>query len=149
MDLTKITDPVKSMAAKKTMSQSSQGWDNSFIYLSYLPRMTACSDHLFLHCFLFSVRLPTFNNWCKWTYLQGRNRDSDMENRCVYMRDGKAGAGWTGRVALTYINCHVQNRQLVGNCWTVQRAWLGTLRWPEGQDGGGWKLQREGMHSYI
>ena len=53
MDLTNITDPVKSMAAKKIMSQSSQGWDTSFIYLPYLRRMTA--GQITFSCIVFLV----------------------------------------------------------------------------------------------
>lgn len=65
----------------------------------------------------------------------GRNRDSDMENRCVYMR-GWQGAGrmnWASGTDIHKPPCAEQTAG--GRLLTVQRAWLGTLRWPEGRDG--------------
>ena len=45
-----------------------------------------------------------------WTYLQGRNRDTDVEHRLVTQR-GREKRVRTERAALTYIHSHVQNRQ--------------------------------------
>ena len=41
--------------------------------------------------------------WHRWTYLQSRSRDRDIENKHMNMKDGR-GVGWTGRLGLTYTN---------------------------------------------
>ena len=44
--------------------------------------------------------------WYRWTYFQGRKRDTDVENGRV----GTGGEGreaQSGRVTLTYMHCHV------------------------------------------
>ena len=38
--------------------------------------------------------------------------------------------GWIERVALTYIHCHLWNRQLAGSCCTAQGAQLRAPWWP-------------------
>ena len=43
-----------------------------------------------------------------WTYLQGRNRDADVENTSGHGRVG--GAGWTGRWEWTCARCPVWNK---------------------------------------
>ena len=50
--------------------------------------------------------------WYRWTYLQGRNRDADTENRCVDPGGGGV-VGWIGRLGLAYI-------QLMGSCCVAQ-----------------------------
>ena len=45
--------------------------------------------------------------WCRWTYLQGRKRDTDVESRVADTKVGKERAGQTERVVLTYIHHHV------------------------------------------
>ena len=44
-------------------------------------------------------------NWYRWTYLQGRNRDTDLENRVMYTRwgGGKERVGWIERIGLINI----------------------------------------------
>ena len=49
--------------------------------------------------------------WCRWTYLQNRNRDTDMENKCADTNGGKGAL--IGRSGLPYIHCCVWNRWLV------------------------------------
>ena len=39
----------------------------------------------------------------RWNYLQGRNRDRDVDNGYVDMRVRRGRVGWTGRLELTYI----------------------------------------------
>ena len=41
----------------------------------------------------------------KWAYLQSRNRDTNVENKCMDTKAGKEEVGWTGRLGLTYIHC--------------------------------------------
>ena len=47
--------------------------------------------------------------WYKWTYSQVRNRVTDIGKRHV---DKGWGAGWLGRLGLTYVPYHVRSRQL-------------------------------------
>ena len=48
--------------------------------------------------------------WYRWTGLQGRNRDTDVENKRMDTKGGKAGVwvvvvvGCIGRLGLTYIH---------------------------------------------
>ena len=47
--------------------------------------------------------------WYRWSYLQSRNRDTDIENKYI---DIKGGLGWTVRLGLTYIcppMCKIDN----------------------------------------
>ena len=44
----------------------------------------------------------------RWTYLQSRNRDTDLEYKCMDTEEG--GSGWIGRLRLTYIHYYVENR---------------------------------------
>ena len=41
--------------------------------------------------------------WYRWSYLQSRNRDTDVENKCMDTKGGR-GVGWTGRLGLTCIH---------------------------------------------
>ena len=46
----------------------------------------------------------SLEKWYRWSYLQSRNRDTDVENKCIlWIPRGKVGVGGTGRLALTYI----------------------------------------------
>ena len=40
--------------------------------------------------------------WYRQSYLQSRNRDTDLENKCMDTK-GEGGVGWIGRLGLTYI----------------------------------------------
>ena len=40
----------------------------------------------------------------RWSYLQSRSRDTDVENKHMDTKGGKEGVGWTGRLGLTYIH---------------------------------------------
>ena len=47
--------------------------------------------------------------WYRWTRLQGRNRDTDVEDKCMDTKWGKWGGGvvvvgWIGRLGLTCIH---------------------------------------------
>ena len=39
--------------------------------------------------------------WYRWSYLQGRNRDPDAENKCMDTK-GEEEVGGIGRLGLTY-----------------------------------------------
>ena len=45
--------------------------------------------------------------WYRWTYLQGRNRDADIENRCVDMVEGeeKGGMNWEIGIDIHTLTC--------------------------------------------
>ena len=47
--------------------------------------------------------------WCWWTYLQGRNRDTDVEHRLVDT-EGEGEVGRMERVALTHVHYHMEKR---------------------------------------
>ena len=44
--------------------------------------------------------------WCWWTHLQSRNRDTDIENRCIDSRGGRE-VGWIGKTGLTCAHYYV------------------------------------------
>ena len=54
--------------------------------------------------------------------MQGRNRDTDIEDRHMDMAVGKERAGQIGRVGLMYIHHHVSNRELVRSSRTTLGA---------------------------
>ena len=72
--------------------------------------------------------------WYWWTYSQGRNRDTDIENRRVdTAREGEGEMNWEkGTEALTYMHYHTRNRQLVGSCCVTQGAQPTAPWWPSG-----------------
>ena len=79
--------------------------------------------------------------WYRWTYLQGRNADADVENGGVNTEGGKKGSNELGDW-----HWHIQsyceyNRELVGICCTVQGAQCEALWWPRGV---GWEGRRRG-----
>ena len=41
--------------------------------------------------------------WYRWSYLQSRNRDTDVENKHMDTK-GEEEVGWIGRLGLTYIH---------------------------------------------
>ena len=43
-------------------------------------------------------------NWSRWSYLQNRNRNTDVEEKNVWLPRGKVGVEWTGRLRLMYIH---------------------------------------------
>ena len=44
-----------------------------------------------------------WKNWYRQSYLQSRNRDTDVENKRMDTK-GEGGVGWIGRLGLTYIH---------------------------------------------
>ena len=42
--------------------------------------------------------------WYRWSYLQSRNRDTDVEKKMYGYQGGKAGVGGIGRLGLTHIH---------------------------------------------
>ena len=80
--------------------------------------------------------------WHSWTYLQGRNRDTDVESS-LWMQPGKEMRGeWRAGVGTCASPC--EDRQLVRSCWVAQGAQLSAL-WPPRKV----RLQREGRHIHI
>ena len=45
--------------------------------------------------------------WYRWTYLQSRNRDTDVENKPMHTKGEGSGVGWTERLGLTNIHYYV------------------------------------------
>ena len=84
---------------------------------------------------LINTCMWNLEKWYKWTYSQVRNRVTDIGNRQV---DKGWGAGWLGRLGLTYVPYHVRNRQLATHSSVL--AW----RIPETAEPGG--LRSLGSH---
>ena len=85
-----------------------------------------------------SINTYTWNleKWYWWAYLQGRNREADMENR-LEDTAGKERVGWISRVALRYVHYHVSATQLVGAAIRLGELSLGLCDVPEAR-GRGW-----------
>ena len=64
---------------------------------------------------------------------------------------GKERVGQTERVALTYIQCRVLNRQFVGSSCTTQGAQSSSVMTPRGEMavGVGGRLKKEQIHVYL
>ena len=45
--------------------------------------------------------------WYRWTNFQGRNRDTDVKNKCMDTKEEKGRLGWIGSLGLTYTHCCV------------------------------------------
>ena len=45
--------------------------------------------------------------WHKWTYLQNRNRLTDIETRSVFAKGERCGEGGAGNWGLALLNCYV------------------------------------------
>ena len=44
-----------------------------------------------------NAHMRNLGKWYIWTYLQGRNRDTDVENKCMDAKGGGEGqVGWSG-----------------------------------------------------
>ena len=85
-----------------------------------------------------SINTYTWNleKWYWRAYLQGRNREADMENR-LEDTAGKERVGWISRVALRYVHYHVSATQLVGAAIRLGELSLGLCDVPEAR-GRGW-----------
>ena len=55
--------------------------------------------------------------WYRWTYFQGRNTDTDVENEHVDIGEGKRRVGWIGEIGLIYI--FTAAAKLVQSCPTL------------------------------
>ena len=87
--------------------------------------------------------------WYWWSYLQSRNRNSDVENRGVDAGErGEGGVNWESSLDKYTLLCVKQ--KLVGGCWLAQGAKLGAL-WSCAQWGweGGREAQEEGIYIYT
>ena len=42
--------------------------------------------------------------WYRWSYLQSRNRDTDVETKCMDTKGELCGVGWIERLGLPYIH---------------------------------------------
>ena len=56
---------------------------------------------LFINTYIWKLE-----KWYWWSYLQGRNRNPDIENRPV-TQQGKVRMGWIGRTVLKHIHYHM------------------------------------------
>lgn len=48
--------------------------------------------------------------WYKWTYLQGRNRNAEVENEQMDPGQGQKGGGMDWEIGVTYTRCCVWSR---------------------------------------
>ena len=102
------------------------------------------------YCILMHAYLWNLERWYWWTYLQGSNGDTDIENRLTDTSRGrKEKVGWTERVAWKHIHC----------CSKTDSQWEFTV-WPrelqlrlcnnlEGWEGMEGRFQREGTYVYL
>ena len=51
-----------------------------------------------------NVYMWNLEKWYRWSYLQSRNRDTDVENKRMGTKGRSGGVGWIGRLGLTYIH---------------------------------------------
>ena len=52
---------------------------------------------------LFTSQFPHLQNkekWYRWTCLQGRNRDTDVENKCMDTKGGREGGGMNWEIGI-------------------------------------------------
>ena len=56
----------------------------------------------------------------RWTHLQGRNRDADIENGLVETAAGEGEAGTDWDSSITQVHYNWSTRQLVGSCCIAQ-----------------------------
>ena len=89
--------------------------------------------------------------WYWWTYLQGRNKDADIENGLVdTVQGGAGGTNWESSTETHTLLCIKQMAS--GNCWITQRAQPDApsqprgVGWGEGVRG---RFKREGMCVYL
>ena len=84
-----------------------------------------------------------------WTYLQGRNRDTGIENR--FLGTAGEGEGGTNQESIieTYILLYV--KQLVGSCCITGSSALCSVTTQRGGMGSEerWRLKREGACVYL
>ena len=84
----------------------------------------------------------SLGKWSWRTYLQGSNRDADMENRLVdTVAKGEGGTNWESiieRYTWPYA------KYILGFCWMMQGAQPGALRQPRGVGWDGREVQEGG-----
>ena len=51
-----------------------------------------------------NVYMWNLEKWYRWTDLQSRNRDTDIENKCMDTKGERGGVGGIGRLGLTHIH---------------------------------------------
>ena len=80
------------------------------------------------------------------TYLQGRNRDTDVENRCVDMVE--SGMNWETRIYIYTLLCvkYIANRNLLCSTGSSARCSVVTWGWVGGM---GESSERERVHVYT
>ena len=62
--------------------------------ISYINTHT----HIYIYIYIWNLE-----KWYRWTYLQGRNRDTDVENKCIDTARERR-VGWIGRLELTSVH---------------------------------------------
>ena len=95
------------------------------------------------------INANTWNlkNWFWWTYLQGRDWDADIKNR-LCTQQWKARVRQIERLALKYLQYHMQNRHLMGSCCIKQGAQCCPRGQSRGVIGVGKKFESEGIYTY-
>ena len=86
---------------------------------------------------MFSILL--IEKWCRWTYFQGSDRDTDVENRCVDL-EGAGRMDWESSIDEYRLPCGKQQEAAVQH--SQLHALGGPPGWDEGVEGGS---RREGI----
>ena len=70
--------------------------------------------------------------WYRWTCLQGRNRDTDAENKHMDTKGRVNGMNWETGIDI-YTNMYKidKNRELMKTCCIAQGTLLNALWWPK------------------
>ena len=68
--------------------------------------------------------------WYRWSYLQSRNRDTEVENKCMDTKEERGEVAGIGRLGLIHIHYwyYVKNRQLMGT-YCIEQGTLPNALW--------------------
>ena len=89
-------------------------------------------------CIYIYIYIYNLEKWYRWSYLQCRNRDADIENRHVGpVGDGAGGTNWQSNTEICTLPCVKQLAS--GKPLNNKGAQLRALWWPRGWEGVGWE----------
>ena len=96
------------MHRKEYYSAIKRNWTGSFVEMWMdLEIVVHCEVKSEREKQILCVNTSMWNleKWYRWTYLQGKIKDTDVEN--MWTQQGKGRMGWSEKVALTYVLYHV------------------------------------------
>ena len=92
-----------------------------------------------------NVYIQNLEKWYTWTYIQGRNRDADIENGLWTQGEGEGGMNWKSCIEIYTSPCvkQIASRKLLLIYNTRSPGWCSV--WPKGV---GWwgRLKRQGIY---